>query len=283
MDLIELRELRYFVAVAEELHFGRAAQRLSVAQPAVSKTIRHIEARLGTQVFSRTSRKVELTPAGAALLEHGRLALQAVDIAVQSAQRAGTRENLRLVLKPGGDANLLSSILACYASDPDACQVEIIFDSGTERADFIRDGRADVALLYAPFDDLTGLDCQTLHTEDRVAVLPASHRLANRRSIRLAELETDPFPHWKGIKNPGATGPAVTNVAELIPLVAIGRVVAVLPRSLISPTPSGLACIPVEDTEPSLIVVARADGDDRPTTTAFVRAALRAATTVDRT
>ncbi|AGL20464.1 LysR family transcriptional regulator [Actinoplanes sp. N902-109] len=265
MDLLETRELRYFVTVAEELHFGRAAQRLTIAQPALSKAIQRIEARLRVQLFSRSSRSVTLTPAGAALLEHGRLALSAVAVAAQSAQRAGHQESLRLILKPGGDAGLLSGILAAYAQHPDARRVDLLFSGGPDRTGQLHDGRADVALLHAPFDDLTGLAYETLHTEDRVAVLPTGHRLARRGTIRRAELAGETFP---------GDG-AVADVAQLVALVAVDRMVAVLPRSLVTPVPPGVACVPVADAEPSYLVAARREDDDR----AIVRAFLAAAAT----
>ncbi len=273
MDPLEVRELRYFLTVAEELHFGRAAGRLSIAQPALSKTIQRTEARLGVQLFTRTSRNVTLTRAGEALLEHGRVALTAMTAAVQSAQRAGRDDHLRLVLKPGGDANLLSGILAAYATTPGAHQVDILFSGSTDRVDHLLDGRADVALLYAPFDDLTGLAHEELRTEDRVAVLPATHRLADRAAVHLADLKDETFPRWRGVGGAVGQGPEVADVAELIPLVAIGRVIAVLPRSLVSPVPPGLVMVTVEDAEPSHLLVAHLAHDNRDSVRAFVHAA----------
>ncbi|MGW5116653.1 LysR family transcriptional regulator [Streptomyces noursei] len=272
MDLLEIRELRYFVAVAEELHFGRAAARLSIAQPALSKSIQRIESRLRVQLFDRTSRSVALTPAGAALLEHGRHALNAMTIAVQNAQRAAGDEPLRFVIKPGGDANLLSGILAAYAQHPCARQVDILFSGATDRTDHLRDGRADAALLYAPFDDLTGFAAETLHVEDRVAVLPEGHRLAARDSIDPAELDDEVFPRWPGVPDAG-NGPEIADGAALVALVRIGRVVAVVPRSLITPAPPGIVCVPVPNAGPSRIVIARREHDHRNHVTALVTAA----------
>lgn len=92
MAELETRELEYFVAVAEELHFGRAATRLAIAQPALSKAVRRLESRLGTTLLHRSSRQVALTPAGEALLTHGRHALNAVGAAAEKARRAGDRQ-----------------------------------------------------------------------------------------------------------------------------------------------------------------------------------------------
>lgn len=272
MNDLETRDLRYFIAVAEELHFGRAVARLNIAQPALSKAIQRLEARLGVRLFIRSSRAVALTHAGEVLLEHGRHALNAFSVAVQRAQRVGVDEHLRLVLKPGGDANLLSGILAAYARHPDARRVDILFSGATDRIDYLHDGRADVALLYVPFDDTTGLAYETLLVEDRVAVLPAGHRLAGHACVRWADLDGETFPHWRGIPSSG-TGPEVTDVAQLFPLVTIGRLIAVLPRSLVSPVPPGVVLVPVEDAEASRIVIARSDRDERSTVATFIAAA----------
>jgi DNA-binding transcriptional LysR family regulator len=307
---LETRELEYFVAVAEELHFGRAAVRLSIAQPALSKAVRRVESRLGVELLIRSSRHVALTPAGEALLHHGRLALDAVGAAATSARRAGDPQaQLRLVIKPGGDANLLSGILAAYAHQPDARRVEVLFGGATDRADHVRDGRADVALLYAPFDDLTGLEHRTLLVEERVAVLPRGHRLAGRAELTLADLAGERLPRWKGMSAGGtggsagpagagragsagsgrasavpgepavsdrASGPEIDDVAQLNHLILLGRAVAVLPRSVVQPYHPDLVYPPVADAPPSRVVVAWSRHDHRPLVASFVAAAVAA-------
>ncbi|MFI8850016.1 LysR family transcriptional regulator [Streptomyces sp. NPDC053499] len=276
MAELETRELEYFLALADELHFGRAAVRLSIAQPALSKAIRRIESRLGVPLFLRSSRHVELTPAGKALREHGRYALDAVGAAVRHAQRAGDiRAHLRLVLKPGGDAGLLSGLLAAYACRPDARQVDILFSGPADRADFLHDGRADVGLLYAPFDDLDGLAHETLHTEDRVAILPAGHRLAGCAAVRMSDLEGETLPRWKGVPGDDGTGPEVADVVQMLQMVTVGRMVGVLPRSLVEPVPAGLVRVPVTDAPPSRVVLAWTEQDHRPLVASFVAAALK--------
>ncbi|GLY72322.1 LysR family transcriptional regulator [Actinoallomurus iriomotensis] len=272
---LETRELEYFIAVADELHFGRAAVRLSIAQPALSKAIRRIEARLGVPLFVRSSRHVELTPAGAALREHGRHALNAVSAAVRNARRAGDPQaHLRLVLKPGGDAGLLSGILAAYSHEPDARRVDILFSGPADRTDFLRDGRADVGLLYVPFDDLDGLAHETLHTEDRVVIVPSGHRLAGRAAVRMSDLEGETLPRWKGVPGGDGTGPEVADVVQMLHMITVSRMIGVLPRSLVEPVPAGLVCVPVTDAPPSRLVLAWNERDRRPLVASFVAAAL---------
>ncbi|MCO6000172.1 LysR family transcriptional regulator [Actinoallomurus rhizosphaericola] len=273
---LETRELEYFLAVADELHFGRAAIRLSIAQPALSKAIRRIETRLGVPLFIRSSRHVALTPAGQALQEHGRHALNAVSAAVRNARHAGDpHAHLRLVLKPGGDAGLLSGILAEYSHQPDARRVDILFSGPADRTEILHDGRADVGLLYVPFDDLDGLAHETLHTEDRVVIVPAGHRLAGRSSVRMSDLEGETLPRWKGVPGGDGTGPEVADVTQLLHMITVSRMIGVLPRSLVEPLPAGLVGVPVTDTPPSRLVLAWNEHDHRPLVASFVAAALR--------
>ncbi|WP_399880216.1 LysR family transcriptional regulator [Streptomyces sp. BBFR51] len=286
MAELETRELEYFAALAEELHFGRAAQRLGIAQPALSKAVRRLEDRLGVTLVERSSRHVALTLAGEALQYHGRHALLAVGAAAEKARRAGERETrLRLVIKPGGDADLLSGILAAYSRLPDARQVDILFGGATDRADHVRDGRADVALLYVPFDDLTGLDHETLVVEGRVAILPPDHRLADRSEVTLADLAHETLPRWKGVQGNGVPGiepvagfgPEVADTAELTHMVLLGRAVAVLPRSLARPRHPGLVHVPVADAPRSALVLAWGQEDRRRLVADFVASAVEAA------
>src|SRR5579862_8702832 len=140
MDRLETRELAYFLAVADELHFGRAAVRLGIAQPALSKAIRQLERRLGVILLERSSRAVALTEAGRVLAREARVALEAVSAAALRAQRAGTR-----------DPGLLPAILAAYEREPGAWPADVAF--GADPARMLREGQADAALLYAPPDE----------------------------------------------------------------------------------------------------------------------------------
>ena len=171
MDRLETRELAYFLAVADELHFGRAAARLGIAQPALSKTIQRLERRLDVSLFVRTSRAVALTPAGQVLVRDARTVLEALSAATVRAQRTGAGERrLILAMKPGGDAGLLPALLAAYDRELDVPPIEVVF--AADRARLLREGKADAALLYVPPDDLRGLDSETLLSDTSDAAPP---------------------------------------------------------------------------------------------------------------
>jgi DNA-binding transcriptional LysR family regulator len=270
MDRLETRELACFLAVAEELHFGHAATRLGIAQPALSKTIRRLERRLGIALLERTSRAVALTEAGRVLTREARVALDAVSAAALRTQRAGTREpHLMLAMKPGGDAGLLPAILAGYEREPEVLPVEVVFDAHGGR--LLREGRADAALLYAPPDELRGLDTEELLTEAPVAVLPRSHPLAQRASLRMADLAGEDL-HRR------PTDPReMKSIGELMHLIALGRKVAVLPRVLTTPLRDDLTTVPMADLQPVVLLLAWPAHSTSPSVAALARAAAAAA------
>lgn len=260
---METRELRYFVAVAEELHFGRAARRLAIAQPPLSRAIRQLERRLGVALLERTSRSVALTEAGAVLLREGRAALDAVDAADRRTRRAATggRPGLVLVTKAGASGELLAKLLDAYAAEPGAVAVDVLLCGIGEQERLLRDGRADVALLHRPFDATVGFDCEELVTEGQVAVLPAGHPLTTRTHLRLADLADVPglprarWPRRDGTY-PDGPGPEVRDNAQLLQLVALGRATVVLPESVRPQLRGDLAAVPVPDAPPVTTVIA---------------------------
>jgi len=277
MEPAETRELRYFIAVAEELHFGRAADRLGIAQPPLSRAIRQLERRMGVTLIERTSRIVRLTPAGEVLLREGRAALEAMAAAVRRAQRAGRADpSLVLVMKPGGDSGLLPDILAEYETRPGALPVEIAFSVGG-RAAMLRDGRADVGLLHSPQNDLTDLDAEDLVTERQVVVLAENHRLARLPSVCLADLAGEPVPRWPGMPGGSGDGPVVRDAGQLMQLIALGRIVAVVPESVRGRLHAGLTCRLVDDAPAATLVIAWPGGSTSRHVAEFVRAATVAA------
>ncbi|BCJ38337.1 LysR family transcriptional regulator [Actinocatenispora thailandica] len=262
---METRELRYFVAVAEELHFGRAAQRLGIAQPPLSRAIRQLERRLGATLLERSSRAVALTEAGATLLREGRAALDAVDAADRRTRRAAHAPagagRIVLVTKAGAASELLAKLLDAYAAEPGAVDVDVVLCGPGEQERLLRTGHADVGLLHLPFDRIAGLDTEVLRTEGQVAVLPAGHPLAGRAQVRMAEvaaLPEQPLPRWPADDGsyPEGPGPRIRDHTQLLQLVALGRTAAVLPESVGAHLHDGLVAVPVVDAAEVTTVIA---------------------------
>ncbi|WP_406276728.1 LysR family transcriptional regulator [Streptomyces sp. NBC_00191] len=262
---METRELRYFVAVAEELHFGRAAQRLGIAQPPLSRAIQQLERRLGAALLDRTSRTVTLTEAGSVLLAEGRAALDAVDAADRRTRRAALaatgRPGLVLVTKAGASSELLAKLLDAYAAEPGAVPVDVTLCGPGEQERHLREGRADVALLHRPFDSTAGFDTEELSTESQVVVLPAGHTLAGRAHVHMADITALPglpLPRWPdrdGTYPPGP-GPQVRDHTQLLQLIALGRACAISPESSRAQLHGDLAAVPVLDAPTVTTVIA---------------------------
>ena len=284
---MEARELRYFVAVAEELHFSRAAARLGIAQPPLSRAISQLERRLGGPLLERNSRGVALTDAGRVLLAEARAALDAIDAAERRTRRAtgdGAEPGLVLVSKAGAATELLTKLLDAYAAEPGAVRVEVDLCGIGEQGPRLRDGRADVALLHLPFDSVDGLDSEELLTEGQVAVLPSSHPWSTRSQLRMADLDDVPglppmrWPSGEGAKNGHSAdgpGPEVRDSAQLYQLIGLGRAYALLPESARAEQYHGIATVPVVDAPEVTTVIAWPQHSRSLALAALVRTATR--------
>ncbi|MET9994878.1 LysR substrate-binding domain-containing protein [Streptomyces mutabilis] len=187
---MDLRQLRYFVAVAEERHFGRAADRLHMAQPALSQAIRRLEADLGVELLHRTTRRVELTDAGRAYLTRTRAILADVDDAAHEARRVASGSVGHLSIGCVGSATYsllppLSRHLAAELPGVDfAFRGEML---APDQVEALRTGAIDVALLRPTVAD-SSLTVAPLRRDRLVVAVPADHRLAGRRQVRVADL-----------------------------------------------------------------------------------------------
>jgi len=280
MNELEVRQLRYFVVVAEELHFGRAAARLGMAQPPLSRTIRDLERQLGVPLLERTTRQVRLTAAGEVLLRDARTALEAVTAAAHRTRQAGSPSpRLRIALKADIDGGLLPRILDTYCADAASLPAELILGGFGEQPQVLREGRADVALLLCPFDD-HGLDTEPLLTEPVLAAVAATDPLAAHTELRLADLAGRNLPGGSPASHgrpttprPGLTSPA-SNLAEIFSLVETGSVVFFLPTSVAQRYPRpGIAYRPVTDLPDATLALAWPQDARSPAVAAFVRAA----------
>jgi len=281
MNDLEVRQLRYFVAVAEELHFGRAAGRLGMAQPPLSRAIRDLERQLGVKLLERTTRQVSPTAAGEVLLRDARTALEAVTAATRRARQAGSLSpRLRVALKADVDGGLLPQILDAYCADEAALAPELVLGGFGEQPQALRDGRADVGLLLCPFDD-RGLDAEPLLTEPVQVALAAADPLAARTRLCLAELADRRLPGGSPASHGRPTGPRpaglappASNLAEIFSLVETGSVVFFVPASVARRYPRpGIAYRPVSDLPDSTLAVTWLQDARSPAVAAFVRAA----------
>jgi DNA-binding transcriptional LysR family regulator len=245
---MELRHLRYFSAVAEERHFGRAAKRLHMAQPPLSRQIQDLEDELGLKLFERSRRRVELTPAGAVLLERTRRLFVDLERGIADARRASLGETGRVVV--GYVSSLAYSGIAPLLRDFRARHPDI--DVGLRelppqvQLDALQEGSLQVGFVRSPIDE-GDFERRCVRRERLVVALPAKHRLARRRRIALAELADEPFVMFPRARGPAffdhlitmcrAAGfsPHIAQEApqlDLVSLVIAGFGVAILPESV---------------------------------------------------
>jgi DNA-binding transcriptional LysR family regulator len=235
MRELDLRKLRYFVAVAEHLHYGRAAQELHIAQPVLSRQIRALEDELGVRLFDRDRRATELTSAGSQLLTDARPLLDSAAGVFRRVVRAARAPGTFTVGFPPG-LTVTAAVRAMSGRHPEL-SVEVLRTNWDDQVDVLRDGRVDVGFVRMPID-LRGLRHEPLLTEPRVVALPTEHRLAGKHSVHLTDLADERLlqnpaavPEWRTVA-PDPTGvPAMRTVEEKLENVAAGRGIVVLPLS----------------------------------------------------
>ena len=266
--MIETRLLRQFIAVAEELNFRRAAERLHMAQPPLSQAILRLEEALGYPVFERTNRKVALTPAGSTFLATARQVLASLEEGVAAARRVaqGIEGHLRLsFIHITPYAHVLDAMRAFRTASP-AVQFTLREASTQQQVEWLERGDIDIALLRAPGRSTPGLRFERLSGEDIVIALPLDHRCAGQAMVDLADLAGDDF-----VASPRDLGqgfhdqlaslclhagfvPRVVQQARrlqtVLGLVAAGFGVALLPASLAASKPAGVIMLPLASNAP---------------------------------
>ncbi|MER6495011.1 MULTISPECIES: LysR family transcriptional regulator [Streptomyces] len=202
---VHLRDLRYFLAVAEDLHFTRAADRLYVSQPALSKQIRSLERQLGVELFRRDRHGVRLTEAGEALLPHARQVLQAwaaADTAMASARAAGRGTLVVGMSTSPGRGGLLPAIRSRFTAAHPEAVVRLRQMGWQDPSAGLTDGETEVAFVWLPLPDPERYAWTPVAEESRLVALPAGHPLASRESIDFADLADEPF-----LALPASAGP----------------------------------------------------------------------------
>ncbi|HVU05957.1 MAG TPA: LysR substrate-binding domain-containing protein [Polyangiaceae bacterium] len=289
---MDLRLLRSFVAVAEELHFGRAAKRLHLSQPPLSMHVRKLEEDLGARLFDRTRRHVALTEAGEALLGRARHLLTEAASAAEHVRRVGRGESgtLAVAYTPTATYEVLPPLVGAFRGTHPDVQLELVEMRSPDQPEAIRDGRVEIGFACGPVD-ADGLLVETLVVEDLVAVLPARHRLSRHRAVRVLDLAEEPFvlvrpdvePAWaeasdRALRRAGAT-PRVAQHTDtklaLLGLVAAGMGVSVVSASMRRIGREGVVFAPLIGLSVHLPLVLVSGPSPSPRATAFVRAARR--------
>jgi DNA-binding transcriptional LysR family regulator len=263
---VDLRKLRYFVAVAERLHFGRAAEALHIAQPVLSRQIKALEDDLKAQLFARDKRATELTPAGRQLLAEARPLLANADALRRRVARAARGPGTFTIgFMPG--LIVTDAVRAMLGRHPQLT-VDVLRTSWDDQTEVIHDGRADVSYIRLPADQ-SGLQSQPLLTEPRVAVLPDDHRLTGKATVSIADLADDHLlqdpeavPEWRDIASELRTrhrpdAPAFRTVEEKLEHVAAGHGIVLLPLSTAAfYTRPGVSYSQVSDIPPNQVCLA---------------------------
>ena len=291
-----LRDLRYFVAVAEELHFGRAAERLHLSQPALSKQIRSLETTLRAQLFRRDRRQVELTAAGTALHTVARDLLRDWDDGVAVVADAAALESrvLRVGTLTSIGRALYPSILDHFAKRQPGWQVELRSFGWGDVTGGLRDQATDAAFVWLPVDDPL-IQSEVLAVERRFVALNAAHSLAGRSSVSFVEIADEPVAalpvsagsardFWLAVSarggRPVRVAAEVNSADEVFEIVSSGAAITLLAEgnAVIYSRP-GVVCVPVSDLAPARLAIAWRRGDKRLAVRDFVRACRDAAET----
>lgn len=275
---MELRHLRYFVAVAEECHFGRAAERLHMAQPPLSQQIRQLEKELGVELLRRTTRKVSLTLAGERYLERARSVLAAVERAGVEAVRVEAGEVGRVSIGFIGSATyaLLPSLARRLREDFPEIEFEFTGEMLTPRqVAALLDGSIDVALMRTPVQD-EDIEVQVVRQEPLIVALPEQHPLAAKESVRVRDLWDEPFITYpsehRSVLHDAVLAAAqragfqprraaqVGETSTMVVFVAAGLGVAVVPESVSALQLPGVVFRPLSGAEPVELAVGRHAG-----------------------
>jgi DNA-binding transcriptional LysR family regulator len=261
---MELRHLRYFLAVADELNFTRAARRLNIAQPPLTQQIKALEAEMGVTLFDRSAYRIELTEAGKAFAaEVGRI-LGDVRNAVLIAKRvaSGATGQVRVGFTESASFNpLVTAAFRSFRSSYPDVEVSLEERQSTELATALREGRIDVAFLRPPLSAGEAITLHLLEEEEMVVAVPSGHRLAARRDVSLRELSAETFILYPRSVRPGLADTVITacekagfsphieqyapQLSSTINLVAASLGISIVPRSMHGLQPDAVAYLPL--------------------------------------
>ena len=284
----DLRELRYFLAVAEELNFTRAAARLHVAQQSLSATIGDLERKLGVQLFDRSTRHVALTTAGDCLVPSARRVLADVADALHELEEAAAGRRGHLVIGVAVAVHGLPVIretIRRFSEESPRVDLHVVGHDHSDPTAGLMSGASSMAFVLGPLID-PGLESVTVLEEPRSVVLPATHPLARRSKLRARDLSGLPWLRVPGVDSvwtrfwfqhplgERSTGPEVRTAVEWVPVVESGRGVGyTLPSLAADYLPPEIVMIPVVDVPPGCVLLAWPRDRTDALTEAFLRTA----------
>jgi len=261
---VELRHLRYFVAVAEELHFGHAALRLNTSQSSLSQQIQHLEKELKVALLTRTKRHVTLTPAGDRFLQEARGILVSADRAAGLAREAERGESWKLVLgiSPETDWQFLGPALRVFSEHVPSPRVLFQNLTTEEQVAALREGRIDVGFVWLPLD-VDGLTTEVTGRVRLAVALPESHPMASRKTLSLEDLSGEAYMLWPrhlstglydqlrtifsraGFGPPVATEGGLPSTRTVLGMVAAGLTIALVDPVMEQMRTPGVVCRPL--------------------------------------
>ena len=280
---LDLRLVRYFVAVAEQQHFGRAAALLHLAQPSLSRQIRRLEQQLGARLLDRTPQGSRLTEAGQVFLPLAQSLLRSADQA--AARTRAAADPSRIIIGFTSNILITQAVRELRRRNPDA-DVQTVHLEWDEARSALLEHRVDAALARLPF--LTDqLHVTILYDEPRAVLLPRDHRLAGKESVTLDDIADEPMPQvrdpmfnsfWRVDPRPDGSrapdGPLVQDIEEKLELVASGQAVSIVAASReVAHFRPDLTMVPLEGVEPSHVVLASRAGENNRLITAFRKCA----------
>lgn len=282
---VEIRHLRQFLAVAEELHFSRAADRLHLAQPALSANIRKLEDSLQLRLFTRSTRHVELTNEGQAFAEHARIAVEGYDRALEAAThlRRGGSGPVALGVYSAVSTEVKRAIVNRLREINPDIELTIVAESSSKLVEAVVDRRIDAALCVAP-NITADLHRLLVTNEAMVVALPADHRLAGRSSVDLRELAEDAwilpsnraFREGSALHRLSAQAGFTIRIAEEVSDfdedftgVAAGYGIEVVPESFVGTPREGVIILPIDNVLLPIYLIARSDESSPTLSTVF--------------
>lgn len=263
---MELRHLRYFIAVAEELNFTRAAEKLHIAQPPLSQQIQHLEAQLGFQLFRRTKRTVTLTEAGQVFFEESQKILLQLDRAIQLGQLTSRGElgQLTIGFVSSASHNVVPAILQAFRTLHPAVKLELREMTTNDQLQRLQEGQIDIGFIRPPVED--GINSEIVFRESLIVALPQTHHLTDGAKVELRQLSTEPFILFPRFLAPGLYDSIISfcqqagfspiaaqealQMQTIVSLVAAEMGVAIVPESMQNFQRRGVVYKPLQESSP---------------------------------